>query len=94
MITYAIDDIKDFSSRNTSFSKTIVLPGTDRNNRVFGNIFDTESAMPYDSTLPNVLTNFNAAKSAQCYLFQDNIQVFKGVVRLLEIVIDRDRKGI
>ena len=30
--TYNIDDVKDFSARNTNFSKTIVLPGnaTDR----------------------------------------------------------------
>lgn len=92
LITYALDDIKDFSSRNTSFSKTIVLPGTANNNKVFGHIFEMESSNPYDPTLPNVLTNFNAAKSARCYLFQDNIQVFKGVVRLLEIVIDKGRK--
>jgi hypothetical protein len=92
LITYAIDDIKDFSSRNTSFSKTIVLPGTARNNKIFGNIFEMESANPYDDALPNVLTNFNAAKSAGCYIFQDNIQVFKGVVRLLEIIVDRGRK--
>lgn len=92
LITYAIDDIKDFSSRNTSFSKTIVLPGTSNNNKIFGHIFEMESANPYDAALPNVLTNFNAAKSAQCYLFQDNIQVFKGVVRLLEIIVDKGRK--
>jgi hypothetical protein len=92
LITYALDDVKDFSSRNTSFSKTIVLPGTANNNKVFGHIFDMGSANPYDAALPNVLMNFNAAKSAKCYLFQDNIQVFKGIVRLLEIIVDQGRK--
>jgi hypothetical protein len=92
LITYALDDIKDFSSRNTSFSKTIVLPGTANNNKIFGHVFEMQGSRPYDAALPNVLTNFNAAKSAQCYLFQDNIQVFKGVVRLMEIIIDKGRK--
>jgi hypothetical protein len=32
LITYAIDDIKDFGAKNTNFSKTIVIPGTKRNN--------------------------------------------------------------
>ena len=38
--TYAIDDIKDFSARNTNYSKTIVLPGNATNNKLFGHIFE------------------------------------------------------
>ncbi len=34
--TYAIDEIQDFATRNTSFSKTIVLPGNDTNNNGVG----------------------------------------------------------
>lgn len=89
MLTLSIDDFKDFGFRNTSFSKTIVLPGTNRNNKVFGNIFDVRSANPYTDSLPNVNLNFNAAKRARCVVFQDNIQSFKGHIRLIEIVIDR-----
>ena len=33
--TYNIDDVKDFSSRNTNFSKTIVIPGNATNNKLF-----------------------------------------------------------
>ena len=33
--------------------------------------------------------NFNAAKSADCVIYVDRIQVFKGILRLLEITIDR-----
>ena len=87
LITFAIDDIKDFSSRNTSFSKTIIMPGSARNNALFGNIFDMANSNFYNSSLPNINYNFNAAKSAAAIIFQDNIQVFKGVVRLLEIII-------
>lgn len=89
LITFAIDDIKDFSSRNTSFSKTIIMPGSARNNQLFGNIFDIANGNFYDSTLPNVNYNFNASKSANAIVFQNNIQIFKGVIRLLTIVIDK-----
>lgn len=86
--TYAIDDIKDFASRNTSFSKTIVLPGNANNNKLFGHIFKFGSANDYNSAQPNVLYNFNPATTAQCIILLDKIQIFKGVIRLLEVIID------
>lgn len=88
LLTFSIDDVKDFAARSTTFSKTIVLPGTARNNKVFGHIFDVRNANPYDEVLPNVNINFNAAKSARCVIFSDNIQTFKGSLRLLEIIVD------
>lgn len=88
LITYAIDDVKDFSTRNTAFSKTIVLPGTSNNNFQFGNIFNVTVSNTYDSTADNVATNFNASVSASCLIFHNHLQVFKGTLRLLEIIID------
>lgn len=87
--TYAIDDIQDFASRNTNFSKTIVLPGNATNNKLFGHIFEFTSQNFYDSSADNVGYNFNAAKAASCVIYVDRIQVFKGILRLLEITIDR-----
>jgi hypothetical protein len=88
LLTLAIDDIRDFSAKNTTFSKTIILPGTKRNNALFGNIFEVSSGNEYNPLLPNQGINFNAAVSAQAYIFSDNIQVFKGILRLMEVVID------
>ena len=87
--TYAIDDIQDFSSRNTNFSKTIILPGNAINNKLFGHIFEFTSSNFYNPTADNVGYNFNASKSASCVIYVDKIQVFKGIIRLLEITIDR-----
>jgi hypothetical protein len=91
LLTFAIDDVKDFASRQTTFSKTVVLPGTANNNRLFGSIFETGISNDYNPDAPNIFSNFNAAKSARCILFQDNVQTFKGTVRLLEIDIDKGR---
>ena len=85
---YTIDDINDFGSRNTSYSKTINISGTATNNKIFGFIFDLGNANFTDNTLPNVNYNFNASKSAQCRIFIDKIQIFKGTLRILEIVVD------
>lgn len=92
LLTFAIDDIKDFASRSTAFSKTVVLPGTANNNAIFGNIFETGIANTYDPAQPNVGYNFNASKSAKCIIFQDNLQTFKGTIRLLEVI--KDKKNI
>ena len=86
--TYAIDEIQDFATRNTSFSKTIVLPGNDNNNKLFGNIFEFGNSNLYNPAIPNVGYNFNATKSVPCIILVDKIQIFKGVLRMLEIIID------
>ena len=85
---YAIDDIRDFGTKNTSFSKTINITGTANNNKIFGFVFDLGNANITDDTQPNVGYNFNASKVANCRIFIDKIQIFKGVLRILEIVKD------
>lgn len=93
LLNFAIDDIKDFSARSTTWSRTIVLPGTANNNKLFGHIFQVGQSNGYDSSIPNVNYNFNAAKSARVILFQDQIQTFKGVLRLLQININNGFQG-
>jgi hypothetical protein len=88
MLTMAIDDVKDFDAKHTTFSKTIILPATKNNNLTLGNIFEITGANSYDPTLPNKGANFNSAIGAKAIMFQDNIQIFKGTFRLLEIIID------
>jgi len=89
--TFAIDDVNDFGSKNTSYSKTITIAGNGNNNQIFGFVFDLGNANFTDNTLPNVNYNFNASKSANCKIFLDKIQIFKGVLRLLEIVNEGGR---
>lgn len=90
-LNYAIDDIKDFSARNTNYSKTITLPGNANNNKIFGHIYNFASANNYyvsDPNSPNVGYNFDPSKQASCKIFVNKIQVFKGVLRLLEVNIN------
>ena len=90
-ITYAIDDIRNVDSKATTFSRTIVLPGTANNNNLFGQIFEFNHANFVNDVAPNVEYNFNAARSAQCRLVSDSVQVMKGTLRLLEIIVDGSR---
>jgi hypothetical protein len=90
-LNLAIDDIKDFSSRNTTYSKTITVPGNANNNKIFGHIYSLTSANNYgvNTDLPSVGVNFDPTKQTNAKIFVNKIQVFKGVLRLLEIKINK-----
>lgn len=90
-LNLAIDDIKDFSSRNTAYSKTITVPGNANNNKVFGHIYSLNSANNYgiNTDSPSVGYNFDPSKQTNAKIFVNKIQIFKGVLRLMEIKIDK-----
>jgi hypothetical protein len=87
--TYTIDDVRDFGSRNTSFSRTISIPATATNNKILGFAFDLGNSTEYNADLPNVNANFTPAQAAKCEVYIDKIQIFKGVIRILEIVMNK-----
>ena len=83
--TFSVADISDIERRNTSFSKTLTLPSTSRNQQLFGNIFDISVANDIIAGA-NILSNFNPAKQAQAQIFLDNVKIFDGVLRMSKIV--------
>ena len=85
-ITYAIDDLQNLDSKSTSFTKTIVLPGTGNNNKLLGNIFEFNNANFFDESAKNVLANYNAAVKANARIEVDGLEIMKGTLRLLEII--------
>ena len=77
-LNFAIADIKDPSTRNGAFSKSIKLPGSATNNTFFEHIYDV-----------NIVTNkFNPNLKTPCYVLQDSIEVFRGYLRLREIEVE------
>jgi hypothetical protein len=91
LLTFSIDDITKFSSRSTTFSKTITLPGTARNNKAFGQVFEIGGNNPYNPTLRNLGTNFNVAAEAKAKLYSNQILTVKGTLKLLEV---RETNGV
>jgi hypothetical protein len=89
-ITYAVDDLQNLDSKATTFSKTIVIPGTARNNALLGNIFEFNNSNFTSDNAPNIAYNFNASKSAACRIEVNGLQIVKGIFRLIEILYDGD----
>jgi len=77
-LNYQIEDILDITKRNSSYSKTIILPGTPENNKFFKRIFqvDVDSA------------SFNPVKKISAELRIGDNQLIKGDLQLLNVVIN------
>ena len=89
-LTFAIDDVANFSSRETGFSKTIVLPGTGRNNQIFGYIYDLGSFNYEQPGGANIGAFFNVAQTSRAELRLNGLLVLKGVFRITNIIKDKD----
>ncbi len=73
-ITYAIDDLMNLDSKATSFTQTIILPGTAKNNALLGNIFEiANSNLTNDGA--NVGYNFNASRAAKASMQTHGLQL-------------------
>lgn len=83
--TYSVADVTDIERRNTSYSKTITLPSTSKNQGLFGNIFDISVSNEYYIDDVNIGANFNPAKQAKAQIFLDNVKIFDGVLRMMKI---------
>lgn len=78
-LNYQIDDILDPTKRSTSFSKTIELPGTPKNNKFFKQIFDVN--------IDNI--NFNPALRIPGSIRVGDNEVLTGSLQLLKINNDQ-----
>jgi len=74
-LQYSIADIKDVSKRNSSYSKTIILPGTKNNNYWLGNLFDINSDF----------SAFNPNKKTAARLLVNTETVIDGFLQLKKI---------
>jgi hypothetical protein len=83
--TFSVADVSDIERRNTSYSKTLTLPSTAKNQQLFGNIFDISVSNDYIVGDVNIGQNFNPAKQAQAQIFLDNVKIFDGVLRMMKI---------
>lgn len=76
-ITYSISDIKNPQSREGTYSKTITLPGTKTNNKLFSNIFKIDKL--------SIAGDFNPNLKADCLILEQSIEILRGSLRLLAI---------
>lgn len=76
-LTFSIADIRNPDKRNSTFSKTITLPGTKKNNIFFGSIFEV-----------GINDTFDVTKKVQAVVYQQGLEQLNGVLQLKKIIRD------
>ena len=74
-ITFSIDDINDITKRRGSFSKTIQLPNTATNAKLFKFAYNVQS----------FVGGFQPNKKIRAAMWEDGVQVFSGAMQLLSM---------
>jgi len=87
VITRSIADIRNPEQRSSDFTKTLTIPATKNNNKIFGNIFEVAN----DITGTGQYTpDFNPNKKADCFVLADGIEQIRGFIRLTEIQVENN----
>jgi len=80
-----IADIATPENRSTSFTKTVKIPGTKANNKLFGFIFDVNCSIQNTSSTVNFFPDFNPNLKASCSIYVDSILQMKGYIHLIQV---------
>lgn len=89
-ITYTIMDIREPEKRKTSWSKTIKLPGSKNNNRLFSHIYEIGQDGWVTIGNTSVYQAFNPNLRKEVIILNDGIQVVKGNLQMKRISRDKD----
>ena len=81
-INKAIADIREPQSRSSEWTKTITIPGTAQNNKLFSHIFEVEHVV---RTSTQFAPDFNPNKKASAVVLLDEIEQLRGFIRLIQI---------
>lgn len=90
-ITFSILDIREPDKRKTSWSKTITIPGTKNNNRIFSHIYEIGQDGWITIGGQSLYEGFNPNLAKEIILLNDGIQVLKGNLQMKKI--KRDKNG-
>lgn len=84
-IVKSIFDIENPEQRKADYTKTIRIPGTSNNNKIFSFIFDL-SRFTINDTLIQFNPDFNAALKTSAILYRNEIVQIKGYIQLMGVI--------
>jgi len=87
-LNYTILDVREPEKRKTNWSKTITIPGTKNNNRIFDHVYELSADGWITIGNTSVYEGFNPNLRLECVLNNDGVQVMKGNLQLKRISRD------
>ena len=92
-ITYQLEDFSNPTLVKNSFSKTIAIPGTKNNNKIFGEIYKLDRMQHYEEWTGNPELNginFDPSKRVEFQIYKDADLVESGYMQLNDISIQEN----
>jgi len=83
-LTKEIKDLYEPDKSQSDFTKTIKIPGTQNNDKIFSNIFDINHSVIATSQFTS---DFNPNLKVNCILLKDGIPQIKGYLQLTNIIL-------
>lgn len=87
-INKTIADIRNPETRSSDFTRTLTIPGTSENNKVFNFIFDVANDIVGSGQYN---PDFDPNKKADCIVLVDGMSQISGFIRLTEILNNNGR---
>ena len=87
-VNFTILDIREPEKRKTNWSKTVTIPGTQNNNRIFSHIYELGADGWTSIGSTNFYEGFNPNLRLECIVLNDGVQVLKGNLQLKRITKD------
>ena len=87
VITRSIADIRNPEQRSSDFTKTLSIPATKNNNKIFGHIFEVANEI---TGTGQYTPDFDPNKKADCYVLADGIEQIRGFIRLTDIIVENN----
>lgn len=92
-MTYQLEDFSNPTLVKNSFSKTISIPGTKNNNKIFGEIYKLDRMQHYEEWTGNIELNginFDPSKRVDFQIYKDADLVESGYMQLNDISIQEN----
>jgi hypothetical protein len=86
--TFAIADIKNLLVRRDVITKDLTFKFSDVNNKAFGFAFMTNKYINEADTAPTLGGNYNPQRIVSCSIYENNVEILKGNLRLKSVKKD------
>lgn len=87
---FAVSDLADISNRKDTITKEITIPGTDNNNKAFGNLFylNKHSSISLSNKIG---FNYSPLRKVSALVYEDSILILKGDMFVKKVNIDKQK---
>lgn len=87
-ISKSVYDIIEPDKRSSGFTKTITIPSSQQNDRIFADMFDVNFHLSSDTQWDSY---FNPSKKAPCFIHTEDEEQITGYAQLTDIVITNEK---